>query len=135
MCYFINFYAAVSTSKAHGIQEVSGSIPLISTKRPDFERNRVFFFMFYVFFGVFRTSLELDIFEEISNTYNATYNRNITKRDIKDSIEELFPVFLLCLIRISHYCKPLVFHARGIFYAPRFKRSAVCFCYTFWIIL
>jgi hypothetical protein len=30
-----------------GIQEVSGSIPLISTKKPDFERNQVFFLRFY----------------------------------------------------------------------------------------
>ena len=96
--------------------------PPKSLKLKDF---KAFFFIFFVFFGVSRTSPESDIFEEISNTYNTTYNRNITKRDIKDRMDELFLLFLLCLIHISQYCQPLVFRARGYFYVPRFKRSAV----------
>ena len=87
-----------------------------------------FFFIFCMFLGVFRTSLETDIFKEIFNTYNATYNRNVAKRDIKDSMDELFLSFLLCLICISHY-RNLLFFVQGIvFYVARFKRSAVCFC-------
>ena len=35
-CYSMNFCDTVLTSKAHGIQEVSGSIPLISTKNTAF---------------------------------------------------------------------------------------------------
>ena len=32
-------------SSIDGIQEVSGSIPLISTERPDFVRNQAFFYL------------------------------------------------------------------------------------------
>ena len=70
-----------------------------------------FYLYFNHFLGVFRTKAETDIFEEISNTYNTTYNRNITKINIKDGIDKHFLLFLLCLIHISQYCQPLVFRA------------------------
>ena len=53
------------------------------------------FFVFCMFLGVFLTSAEPDIFGEISNTYNTTYNWNIIKRDIKDGIDKTFLLFLL----------------------------------------